>query len=211
MSQRSLRSVLTKPRSGRYERSGPAERHTAANAERYKNDAAPGASPSGACGSLRPRYEDPWVEVLRGAIEADLSSREEIDGERQQARAVRGALKFVTYLASARDARRSRRSRDSGGSRVVRRRCPRLSAPAFGSRERLHRWWPRCLERTCRRRAASCRSLRFGFDAPFMRVAPGGRIRRWTRRRRRAHGHSTTPVLPSGRSCCSAPCRRKPT
>jgi hypothetical protein len=43
----------------------------------------------------------PWVEVLRGAIEADLSSREEIDGERQQARAVRGALRFVTYLASA--------------------------------------------------------------------------------------------------------------
>jgi hypothetical protein len=47
----------------------------------------------------------PWVEVLRGAIEADLSSREEIDGERQQARAVRGALRFVTYLASATTAR----------------------------------------------------------------------------------------------------------
>jgi hypothetical protein len=45
---------------------------------------------------------EPWVEVLRGAIEADLSSREEIDGERQQARAVRGALRFVTYLAAAR-------------------------------------------------------------------------------------------------------------
>lgn len=44
---------------------------------------------------------EPWVEVLRGAIEADLSSREEIDGERQQARAVRGALRFVTYLAAA--------------------------------------------------------------------------------------------------------------
>lgn len=44
---------------------------------------------------------EPWVEVLRGAIEADLSSREDLDGERQQARAVRGALKFVTYLASA--------------------------------------------------------------------------------------------------------------
>jgi hypothetical protein len=44
---------------------------------------------------------EPWAEVLRGAIEADLSSREEIDGERQQARAVRGALRFVTYLASA--------------------------------------------------------------------------------------------------------------
>ena len=44
---------------------------------------------------------EPWVEVLRGAIEADLSSREDIDGERQQARAVRGALKFVTYLAAA--------------------------------------------------------------------------------------------------------------
>jgi len=44
---------------------------------------------------------EPWVEVLRGAIEADLSSHEEIDGERQQARAVRGALRFVTYLASA--------------------------------------------------------------------------------------------------------------
>ena len=45
---------------------------------------------------------EPWVEVLRGAIEADLSNREEIDGERQQARAVRGALRFVTYLAAAR-------------------------------------------------------------------------------------------------------------
>ena len=44
---------------------------------------------------------EPWIEVLRGAIEADLSSREDLDGERQQARAVRGALKFVTYLASA--------------------------------------------------------------------------------------------------------------
>jgi hypothetical protein len=44
---------------------------------------------------------EPWVEVLRGAIEADLTSREEIDGERQQARAVRGALRFVTYLAAA--------------------------------------------------------------------------------------------------------------
>jgi hypothetical protein len=44
---------------------------------------------------------EPWVEVLRSAIEADLSSREDLDGERQQARAVRGALKFVTYLASA--------------------------------------------------------------------------------------------------------------
>ena len=48
---------------------------------------------------------EPWVEVLRGAIEADLSSREEIDGERQQARAVRGALRFVTYLASAKTER----------------------------------------------------------------------------------------------------------
>lgn len=48
---------------------------------------------------------DPWVEVLRGAIEADLSSREDIDGERQQARAVRGALKFVTYLAAAQSER----------------------------------------------------------------------------------------------------------
>jgi hypothetical protein len=45
---------------------------------------------------------EPWIEVLRGAIEADLSSREEMDGERQQARAVRGALRFVTYLAAAR-------------------------------------------------------------------------------------------------------------
>jgi len=44
---------------------------------------------------------EPWVEVLRGAIEADLSSREDLDGERQQARAVRGALRFVTYLAAA--------------------------------------------------------------------------------------------------------------
>ena len=44
---------------------------------------------------------EPWVEVLRAAIEADLSSREDIDGERTQARAVRGALRFVTYLASA--------------------------------------------------------------------------------------------------------------
>jgi hypothetical protein len=44
---------------------------------------------------------EPWVEVLRSAIEADLTSREEIDGERQQARAVRGALRFVTYLAAA--------------------------------------------------------------------------------------------------------------
>ncbi len=48
---------------------------------------------------------EPWIEVLRGAIEADLSSREDLDGERQQARAVRGALKFVTYLASATTAR----------------------------------------------------------------------------------------------------------
>ena len=48
---------------------------------------------------------EPWIEVLRGAIEADLSSREEIDGERQQARAVRGALRFVTYLAAATSAR----------------------------------------------------------------------------------------------------------
>lgn len=49
--------------------------------------------------------DEPWLEVLRGAIEADLSSREEIEGERQQARAVRGALKFVTYLAAARSER----------------------------------------------------------------------------------------------------------
>ena len=48
---------------------------------------------------------EPWVEVLRGAIEADLTSREEIDGERQQARAIRGALRFVTYLASAKTER----------------------------------------------------------------------------------------------------------
>jgi hypothetical protein len=48
---------------------------------------------------------EPWVEVLRGAIEADLASREDIDSERQQARAVRGALKFVTYLAAAKSER----------------------------------------------------------------------------------------------------------
>jgi hypothetical protein len=48
---------------------------------------------------------EPWIEVLRGAIEADLSSCDEIDGERHQARAVRGALRFVTYLAAATTAR----------------------------------------------------------------------------------------------------------
>jgi hypothetical protein len=48
---------------------------------------------------------EPWIEVLRGAIEADLASRESLDEERQQARAVRGALKFVTYLAAAKTER----------------------------------------------------------------------------------------------------------
>jgi hypothetical protein len=48
-----------------------------------------------------PEDAESWIEVLRSAIEADLSNRDEIDGERQQARAVRGALRFVTYLAAA--------------------------------------------------------------------------------------------------------------
>jgi hypothetical protein len=43
---------------------------------------------------------EPWIEVLRGAIEADLASGEEIDGARQQARAMRGALGFLRYVAS---------------------------------------------------------------------------------------------------------------
>ncbi len=58
-------------------------------------------APSSDRGRGQRSQEDPWVEVLRGAIEADLSNSEEIDGERQQARALRGALRFLTYLASA--------------------------------------------------------------------------------------------------------------
>lgn len=44
---------------------------------------------------------EPWIELLRGAIEADLTSREEIRAERQHARSMQGALRFVRYLASA--------------------------------------------------------------------------------------------------------------
>ena len=44
---------------------------------------------------------EPWIEVLRGAIEADLTCREEIQVERQHARSMQGALRFVRYLASA--------------------------------------------------------------------------------------------------------------
>jgi hypothetical protein len=58
-----------------------------------------------AAGQRQASETEAWVEVLRGTIEADLSMRDEIDGERRQARAVRGALRFVTYLASAKTQR----------------------------------------------------------------------------------------------------------
>ena len=122
----------------------------------------------------RPRKadrEDPWVEVLRGAIEADLSNREQIDGERQQARAVRGALKFVTYLASAKtpgevadaaiqaaavwfdaDARVYRRRPSESGTDYT------LVASLPGAKVLPE--------------ARELSDLRFGFEAPFLRVAP---------------------------------------
>ncbi len=110
----------------------------------------------------------PWVEVLRGAIEADLSSREEIDGERQQARAVRGALRFVTYLASATTAREVAEAaiqaaavwfdtdarvyrRRPGGDYVLVASLPGADVPPAGHQ---------------------LSELALGFDAPFMRAAP---------------------------------------
>ena len=111
---------------------------------------------------------EPWIEVLRGAIEADLSSREEIDGERQQARAVRGALRFVTYLAAATserevadaaiqaaaiwfdaDARVYRRQ--PSGEFVLVASLPRASVPP---------------------EARQLSDLVLGLDAPFVRSAP---------------------------------------
>ena len=116
-----------------------------------------------------PRHkEDPWVEVLRGAIEADLSSREEIDGERQQARAVRGALRFVTYLAAATTAREVAEAaiqaaavwfdadarvyrRRPGGEYVLVASLPGANVPPEGRQ---------------------LSELVLGFDAPFVRSAP---------------------------------------
>ncbi|HET7218497.1 MAG TPA: hypothetical protein VFJ02_10640 [Vicinamibacterales bacterium] len=111
---------------------------------------------------------EPWVEVLRGAIEADLSSREDIDHERQQARAVRGALKFVTYLAAARserevaeaalqaaaiwfdaDARVYRRR--PGGDFVLAAALPGAAVPAD---------------------ARTVSELALGLSTPFVRIAP---------------------------------------
>jgi hypothetical protein len=118
------------------------------------------------------RYsEDPWVELLRGVVEADLSSREEIEGERQQARAIRGALKFVTFQASARTAREvaeaaiqaaavwfdadarvyRRRPAGNGSEFVLVASLPGADVPPEG----------RLLS-----------ELVVGFDAPFVRVAP---------------------------------------
>jgi hypothetical protein len=110
----------------------------------------------------------PWVEVLRGAIEADLSSREEIDGERQQARAVRGALRFVTYLASATTARGVAQAaiqaaavwfdtdarvyrRRPGGAYVLVASLPGAEVPQEGH---------------------TLSELALGFEAPFIRAAP---------------------------------------
>ena len=106
--------------------------------------------------------------MLRGAIEADLSSRDEIDGERQQARAVRGALRFVTYLASATtahdvseaaiqaaavwfdaDARVYRRR--PGGAYVLVASLPGADVPPEGRQ---------------------LSELTLGFQAPFVRAAP---------------------------------------
>ncbi|HEY7497079.1 MAG TPA: hypothetical protein VH740_01125 [Vicinamibacterales bacterium] len=115
--------------------------------------------------------EDPWVEVLRGAIEADLSNREQIDGERQQARAVRGALKFVTYLASAETPREIAEAAIQAAAvwfdadaRVYRRR-PSES----GTEYTLVAALPGAIVLP---EARELPDLRFGFDAPFARVAP---------------------------------------
>ena len=106
--------------------------------------------------------------MLRGAIEADLSSREEIDGERQQARAVRGALRFVTYLASASTAREVAEAaiqaaavwfdadarvyrRRPGGEYVLVASLPGANVPPEGRQ---------------------LSELVVGFDAPFVRSAP---------------------------------------
>jgi hypothetical protein len=114
--------------------------------------------------------EEPWIEVLRGAIEADLSTREQIDGERQQARAVRGALKFVTHLAAAATSREvaeaaiqaaaiwfdadarvyRRRTVESGSEYVLVAALPGARVPLEGQR---------------------VSDLLFGFQAPFVRVA----------------------------------------
>jgi hypothetical protein len=125
--------------------------------------------------------DDPWVEVLRGAIEADLSNREELDGERQQARAVRGALRFVTYLASART------------EREVAEAAIQAAAVWFDADARVYRQLPSTSQ--IAGEAAEDRGgeyvlvaslpgaqvapeehrlsqLSFGFDAPFVRVAP---------------------------------------
>ena len=81
---------------GRQVRLLPLRRHRAA-AALLVIDTPAVASPTGLSG----RGLDAFVELLRSAIEADLASREDVHGERQQNRTLRGILRFLRYVLLA--------------------------------------------------------------------------------------------------------------